>query len=112
MSVPERNGFAVALAAALRARDMAAIERVVKLYSGSRVYLPRRLVHTRTAGAAALARGLVDAGVGTRVAQAMVRERFELSPRHARRLVRAAVDMRGQRVAASCTTIVAKEPSP
>lgn len=101
MSVPERNGFAVALAAALRARDMDAVEHAVKLYSGSRVYLPRRLVHTRADGAADLARRLLAAGVGRAAVVALVVQRRQISERHARRAVaRALADTLGQTVAA------------
>ena len=104
MSVPERNGFAVALAAALRARDLAAVERVVKLYSGSRVYLPQSTLRRRDADTpVALARRLLAAGVGRAAAAELVARRRQISERHARRVVaRALADAMGQTVAARC----------
>lgn len=76
-----------------------AIAHVLDRWAGQRVYIP---INSRVANRAAeLARRLVFAGVGTGAAAALVRDRFELSARHARRLVRAAVDMRGQSMAAS-----------
>lgn len=102
MSVPERNGFAAALAAALRARDMDAVERVVKLYSGSRVYLPQSTLRRREADTpVALARRLLAAGVGRAAAVALVAQRRQISDRHARRAVaQALADTLGQTVAA------------
>lgn len=91
----------------LRAADLAGarreIEAVLELWASQRVYIP---TDTRRADRAAdVARRLVFGGVGTRAATAMVRDRFGLSRRHASRLVRAAVDMRGQRMSPLRLTI-------
>lgn len=96
MSAPERNGFADLLAQALQARDLAAVERVIRLFGGCKVYLPRMLVHTRADGPVDLARRLLGAGVGRAAVVAMVAQRRRISPRHARRVVARALDTLGQ----------------
>lgn len=103
MSVPERNGFAVALAAALRARDLGAVERVIRLFGGCKVYLPRAIAQARGADTVALARRLLAAGVGRAAVVSMVAQRRQISERHARRVVAGVLaDTLGQTVAARC----------
>lgn len=92
------------LAAADHAGARTQVAQVLERWAGQRVYLPMGPPSAEVR-AAEIARRLVFGGVGTRAAAAMVRERFGLSSRHARRLVRAAVDMRGQRMADSRRTI-------
>lgn len=95
------NGFADLLAQALQARDLGAVERVIRLFGGCKVYLPRRLVHTRADTPVALARRLLAAGVGRAAAAELVARRRQISERHARRVVaRALADTMGQTVAA------------
>lgn len=96
------NGFAVALAEALRARDLGAVERVIRLFGGAKVYIPRTIAPARDADTpVALARRLLAAGVGRAAAAELVAQRRQISERHARRAVaQALADTMGQTVAA------------
>lgn len=97
-----RAGFAAALQAALQRRDLDDVERVLQLYAGAKVYLPRSLTRQRDAGAAvALAHRLLAMGIRRDVVARLVAQRRQISPRHARRAVaRALADTLGQAVAA------------
>ena len=96
---PIGSGFIQALLAAASAADpRQQVEAVLRQWAGERVYLPRTPLQ-RTEPAADLAQRLIFGGVGARAAAELLRLRRGLSARHARRLVRAAVAMRGQRMA-------------
>ena len=86
------------LAAASAADSRQQVEAVLRQWAGERVYLPRTPLQ-RIEPAADLAQRLIFGGVGARAAAELLRLRRGLSARHARRLVRAAVAMRGQRMA-------------
>lgn len=104
MTETDASFAAELLAVAQQAGALPAVSELLERWAGARVYIPKGRPD-RAARAAEVARQLVFAGVGTRAAAAMVRERFSLSRRHASRLVRAAVDMRGQRMAALAPTM-------
>ncbi len=91
------NPFLQAILAA--AGDRRQVEAVLRQWGGSRIYVPRGPL--RRAEPADLARRLVFGGVGRQAAQQMLQQRCLVSARHARRLVRAAVAIRGQTVSAS-----------
>jgi hypothetical protein len=81
------------------------IEAVLRRWSGRRVYVPKeqgRQVVTATD----LASHLVQGGATRSEAVDILRHRRGLSARHARRLVRAAVDTRGQEMAALAGTML------
>ncbi len=103
------GGFVQALLAAAGQGDARAqVERVLRMWAGQRVYIPvAALVRGQTARQAAIE--IVRAGVGTRAAQAMLVQRFGLSARHARRLVRAGVDVRGHAMSANLLTLLCYE---
>jgi hypothetical protein len=112
MSSSAGQGFAEALlAAAAGPEPLRGVQAVLRQWAGERVYLPRTRPQDEDT-AADLARRLVAAGVGRGAAVEILLQRRELSPRHARRLVRAAVDMRGQRMAALAPTIRPSRTTP
>ena len=103
------TGFIEAvLAAAGQADPRREVEAVLRMWAGCRVYLPRTPLQ-RIEPAADLARRLVFGGVGARAAAELLRLRRGLSARHARRLVRSAVAMRGQSVSALAGTMLSTE---
>lgn len=89
------------LTAAGQADARRAVESVLKTWAGERIYVPRGPLQRDGDTAADLARRLIFGGVTTRSAAEILRKRRGLSARHARRLVRACVAMRGQSMAAS-----------
>lgn len=100
MSRNHGDAFAEALlAAAAGPEPLRAVEGVLRQWAGERVYVPRRRAQTEDT-AAALARHLVGNGVMRSAAVAILLQRHDISERHARRLVRAAVDRRGQGMSA------------
>lgn len=105
MSQSASDGFIAALLKAAGEPDpVRAVEAVLWEWGGERVRLPRRPLRAEDS-AADLARRLVFAGVGRGAAVAMLLQRRDISPRHARRLVRAAVDVRGPAMSASRQTL-------
>lgn len=78
----------------------ARVTAVLRKWGGERVYVPMGPLR-RGESAADLARALVFSGIGRGAATAILAQRRGLSTRQARRLVAAAVAMRGQTVSAS-----------
>lgn len=101
-SNPAGRGFVEGLLQ--RAGNRRQVEQWLRQWGGERVYLPRRSV-PQGPTPADVARELVFASVGRGAAAAIVRARCGISDRHARRLVRAAVAVRGQTMSASSRTI-------
>lgn len=86
------------LTAAAAADPVRAVKEALRRWAGLKPYV--RSPEPKGARPADVARELLAAHVGTRAAAAILRERCSLSARQARRVVRAAADMRGQTMAA------------
>lgn len=87
------------------------LEAVLRRWGGQRVYVPTGPLRRRQTPAEE-ASELARAGVGTLAIQDSLVRHHGISTRHARRLARRAVDIRGQGMSASGLTLTGMMSSP